>query len=153
MKTCVEYVQQDDEKVSPDFIEAVVAETLEHCGYAFLEPKEVSVSVAFVSPERIRDLNKAYRQKEKVTDVLSFPEYADRSEMERDGRPEIFLGELILCYDYIDEAAREDGVSLEQEMAFILSHGVLHLLGFDHSEDMFALQDRISERYASNRAN
>lgn len=126
----------------------VTEKTLQISGFDFLQKRDVDLSVALVSPDEIRMLNKTYRHKDKVTDVLSFPEYADKEEMVQHSGDSVFLGELILCYDYIKEAAHEDGVSLEQEMAYILSHGVLHLLGFDHSEEMFALQDTVSEAYA-----
>jgi probable rRNA maturation factor len=149
MKLNIGLAKQVDCSVDPAFVDAVVRETLERSGYAFLSSKEeVGVSVAFVGPEDIQTLNGVYRRKDRVTDVLSFPEYAGRADMERDRSGRLFLGELVLCYDYIAQAADEDGVPLEQEMAYIVSHGILHLLGFRHGKKMFGLQDEVSEPYA-----
>jgi probable rRNA maturation factor len=151
MKISVELAKETECSVTQVFADEVVRETLLRSGYDFLASKTVSVSVAFVDSEAIRELNKTYRQKDKVTDVLSFPEYAGREEMRKETAATVFLGELVLCYAYIRQAAEEDGVPLEQEMAYILSHGVLHLLGFRHGKRMFGLQDGISEPYAQKR--
>ena len=107
------------------------------------------LEIVFVSEERIRAINKTYRDKDAVTDVLSFGDYADAG-LPRDlsQADPVVLGQLFLCYDDIERAAKEDDVSLEREMAYILSHGVLHLLGYDHTEEMFAIQDGISQQFA-----
>jgi probable rRNA maturation factor len=88
-----------------------------------------------------------------VTDALSFAEYKNIEEIKRavdnplgDGQ-EIFLGELILCYDDIREYADSEGMKLEKELANVVSHGILHLLGFEHSEEMFALQEKIKNKF------
>lgn len=149
MRLIVEITKQVPCALRKSFVTKVVRETLKVSGYDFLSEKQVSVSVVFVSPEEIQKLNKQYRRKNKVTDVLSFPEYAKKQEMVDEVSENIVLGDLIICYDYIVNAADEDEVSLEQEMAYIVSHGILHLLGFRHSERMFALQDGVSEAYAA----
>ena len=148
MHLTVELIRQVPCALRKPFIAKVVQETLALSGHGFLEQKSVSVNIVFVSAEAIQALNKTYRRKNKVTDVLSFPEYANKGAMSEEAASDIFLGELILCYDYIDRAAREDEVSLEQETAYIVSHGILHLLGFRHSPKMFSLQDTVSEAYA-----
>lgn len=147
MRLAIEFVKQVPCSVTKSFMAGVVRDTLAHSGYDSLGGGNIAVSVAVVSPQEIQRLNKLYRRKNKVTDVLSFPEYASRQEMFDDTAESIFLGDLIVCYDYIAQAALEDGVSLEQEMAYIVSHGILHLLGFRHSKKMFALQDIVSEIY------
>ncbi len=116
-----------------------------------------SLDVVFVSEDKIRSINKEYRDKDAVTDVLSFGDYAEFPAgflKERDAAATPFsqiepvvLGQLFLCYDYIKQAAEEDEVTLEREMAYILSHGVLHLLGYDHTDEMFAIQDTISGQF------
>lgn len=148
MHVSVEVTKQVPCELKKSFVTKVVQETLKVSGYDFLAGKRISVSVVFVSPDEIRKLNKEYRHKNKVTDVLSFPEYAKKQEMIDEVSDAVFLGDLIICYDYIVNAAEEDEVSLEQEMAYIISHGILHLLGFRHSERMFSLQDGVSEAYA-----
>lgn len=148
MPLVVEIAKQVPCILTKPFVVNVVRETLALSGYDTLQGKSIAVSVAFVSPEEIKRLNKVYRHKNKVTDVLSFPEYVGKKELAAEMSENIVLGDLIVCYDYIVEAAHEDEVTLEQEMAYIVSHGILHLLGFRHSKKMFAIQDTVSEVYA-----
>jgi probable rRNA maturation factor len=98
-----------------------------------------------VSEEKIQELNNTYGGKNKVTDILSFGEYSDREDLEQDTHQEIFLGEIFFCYQYIVAGAREDEVTATHEMMYVFSHGVLHLLGYDHEEEMFAIQDDVTE--------
>lgn len=110
------------------------------------EDATVAVGVAFVSDDEIRELNRTYRGKNKPTDVLSFGEFRRKTDVHStDGL--INLGDLVLSPSFIRDAAKEDGVSFETEMAFIFSHGILHLLGFRHSPRMFRLQDEIAAMY------
>ena len=95
-----------------------------------------SVTVAVVSAPAIRAVNKKWRGKDKVTDVIS---------VESDSGENEFLGEILLCYDFIRNSAKIDGVSFLRELSFVLSHGILHLLGQKHSEEMFGVQDDVSE--------
>lgn len=78
----------------------------------------LDLSIALVSDERIRELNRDYRQQDRVTDVLSFPD-------------EEALGELILAPDQIRRQAPENKHSFEKELVFMLVHGLFHLLGFE----------------------
>lgn len=96
-----------------------------------LDPKKVSVSLSFVSKEKIKKLNKEFRGIDKVTDVLSFPMY--------DGKipdvPEIELGDVVICMDKIKEQAKEYGHSEARETYYLFVHSILHLLGYDHMTD------------------
>ena len=56
---------------------------------------------------------------------------------------EIFLGEIILCYDDIKAYARKNGLSVKKELTRVFLHGILHLLGFRHGKAMFALQNKL----------
>lgn len=127
----------------------IAARTLEETGFPFLDEKHISLNAIAVSREKIQELNKEYRGKDSVTDILSFSEYAGTEALAEEGSDEVFLGELFFCPEYILAAAREDGITFEHEMIYIFSHGVLHLLGFDHSEEMFAIQDRVTEALVS----
>ena len=82
-----------------------------------LSKKEVSV--AFVGEARMQELNKRYRKKDKVTDVLSFS--GENS----------FLGEIIINYPQIKQQAKKFNNKSDQELVFILVHGLLHLIGYD----------------------
>lgn len=105
-----------------------------------------SVCVNAVSTEEVQRLNRESRGKDKATDVLSFPNFSSFELFHADPSGYIEIGELILSCDIIRKQAEEDGVSFEREYVFILSHGFLHLLGFDHSERMFAIQDILCDR-------
>ncbi len=102
------------------------------------------VHVHAVSEEEIRRLNRMYRDKDKVTDVLSFPS----------GDLPIFghLGDVLICYPQAERQAKEEagqaGEDISLELADLLVHGILHLLGYDHelpaeAEEMFPLQEKI----------
>ena len=133
---------------SKDFVQKVAEQALIR-GVKNIDVSTVfELEIVFVSEQRIREINKQYRNKDAVTDILSFGDYADT------GLPSplvvdtpVLLGQLFVCYDYIARAAVEDEVSLERELAYILSHGVLHLLGYDHTDEMFAIQDIISGQF------
>lgn len=90
--------------------------------------KTQSVSLAFVPPATIKRLNKAYRKKDKVTDVLSFEEGQGTS----DKRQVTFIGEIIICPERAKKQAAEFGNTFEKEIVKLLLHGYLHLLGYDH---------------------
>lgn len=85
----------------------------------------------------IKEYNKNYRNIDKETDVLSFPS-------DEEGE----LGDIIISIDRAKEQAKEYGHSLKRELSFLLCHGILHCLGFDHQtkdeeEVMFSLQEKI----------
>lgn len=111
----------------------------------------VVVGAAFVSDDEMRRLNRTYRRKNKPTDILSFGEFRTKSDI-RAINGQIELGDLVLSLTFIRTAAKEDGVSFEQEMAFIFSHGIFHLLGFRHSPRMFSMQDKIASVYSRSMA-
>lgn len=119
-----------------------------------LVSKSFSISVALVSPEEIQKLNKERRQVDSMTDILSFAEYENMEELKkavdnplRQPADEIFLGELILCYDDIKEYAQKENIALNQELANVVSHGVLHLLGFEHGDAMFKIQNKMTKDF------
>lgn len=88
----------------------------------------VELSILFVDDEEIHALNREYRKKDKATDVLSFPmregEFGDLN-------PEL-LGDVVISLDTATMQAEERGETLDEELNFLLTHGILHLLGFDH---------------------
>lgn len=144
MKLDVEINNLAGARIRKDFLRNAIRETLNASGYDFLRKKSVSVSVAIVPPAEIKKLNKAYRKKNAVTDVLSFAEHKNRAALEKIRDKDIFLGELILCYNDIAEYARKNNLKVTQELSKVVSHGLLHLLGFSHGRKMFALQDAVS---------
>jgi probable rRNA maturation factor len=131
------------------FFEVVAEKTFAELRYDFLENKKVAISLAMVAPEEIRKLNKEYRKYDSVTDILSFPEYENAEQIKKvvaeksDG--ELFLGELILCYDDIKEYVAREGLEIKGELANVMAHGILHLLGFEHGEEMFKIQNKVKD--------
>lgn len=128
-----------------DFYARIAEETMKRLPAELCGIKEqVTLSAVLVSPERIQELNRTYRGKDAVTDILSFGEYADTDAFRKEEGKDIFLGELFFCYDFISRSAKEDEVSIKREMTYVFSHGILHLLGYDHSDEMFAIQDAVT---------
>lgn len=143
MRINVELNNLTKSSIKKDLLATVVKKTLEEAGFDFLKKKTVSVSVAIISKKEIKRLNKVYRKKDAVTDVLSFAEYKNIAKIKAAVDKVIFLGELILCYDDIKEYAKKRGLARKKELAKVISHGVLHLLGFRHGPKMFKIQDNI----------
>ena len=109
----------------------------------FQRPCEVSVT--FTDNEKIRELNAQYRSIDRATDVLSFPLFDEDFEDEE----ELALGDVVLSLEKALEQAKEYGQSFEREVAFLVVHSVLHLLGYDHEtseedeKEMFFRQEEI----------
>lgn len=99
------------------------------------------LTLVFLDKKPAQKLNAEFRGKDYATDVLSF------DSMESDS-----LGELVLCPDVLKRQAKEHGLSYQQELGYMLLHGVLHLLGYDHetnekdAKKMFDLQDAVFEK-------
>jgi probable rRNA maturation factor len=93
--------------------------------------------VTFVGERRIRDLNREHRARDEVTDVLSFPLEEAGEEAGRDGpdAPPRLLGDVVVCARQALRQARADGLPAAFELAVLLVHGTLHLLGHDHASD------------------
>ena len=94
--------------------------------------------VVFMDTSSARKLNQQYRSKNYATDVLSFSSDDPES-----------LGELVLCPQVLLRQAKEHGLNFRQETAYMVLHGMLHLLGYEHeaggraAKKMYALQDRV----------
>lgn len=121
------------------------------------QQRSVSVSVRVTDAQTIQDLNRDYRQRDKATNVLSFPgiEAADQDWTSTDtaihtdlsadqliesataadtvlSLPELVLGDIVLCGDVIEAEAHDQGKNVDAHWAHLTVHGVLHLFGFDH---------------------
>ena len=123
-----------------------MTEAAEICvGEEGLDPHFCEVSFSFADEEEIRRLNAAYRDKDAVTDVLSFPQYDDLREL--DNEEEICLGDVVICGRVARRQAEEYGHSYERELLYLFVHSILHLLGYDHMEEEEKRQMRIREEY------
>ncbi len=105
---------------------------------------ETVVGVTFVDPDRIREINQAFRRVDSATDVLSFPmiegmlSHATPSALMGCVDPEtgaLELGDLVICPLRAQEQAQEYGHSVRREMGYLSAHGMLHLLGYDHETE------------------
>lgn len=98
------------------------------------------ISVSFVSNDEIKKLNNAYRQKDRVTDVLSFP-LTDGKHFEPSGDNVVMLGDIVISLETAIKQAAIFGHSLEREIGFLTVHSTPHLLGYDH--ELSPLDERI----------
>ena len=132
-------------------------------------PEEFEVDILITDSEEVREYNKEYRDIDKTTDVLSFPnidwetpadfESIDEEELEMSVNPETgltILGEICLNKDRIISQAEDYGHSVKREFAFLLCHSTLHLIGFDHIKEderteMEAMQKKIMEELSITR--
>jgi probable rRNA maturation factor len=117
--------------------------------------EEAELSVTFVDKDEIQEINKMYRDKDKVTDVISFALEEDEPEITGLDMPRV-LGDIIICTDVAKEQANNYGHSFERELGFLALHGFLHLLGYDHmneqdEKEMFGRQEQILNAYGLTR--
>ncbi len=99
--------------------------------------KTISFDFLYCNSIKTHEINREYRNKDYPADIITFAIFADSGEkFIFDG--EINLGEVIIALDKVIEEADKKGVTREFELSFLISHGILHLLGFDHqSEDAY----------------
>jgi probable rRNA maturation factor len=103
--------------------------------------EKTELSIILVSDRRIRILNERYRKKNRATDVLAFPLAMDgavqsrrSSRMRPQARPPTLLGDVVISLSTAQRQAAALGHGLHEEVARLLVHGVLHLLGYDHEQ-------------------
>jgi probable rRNA maturation factor len=124
------------------FFEKALQQTLKHLKLDI----QAEVSLLLVGNEEIRQLNREYRDKDCATDVLSFPlielnpfnnaSYLKALEQSIDpGTREVVLGDIVISVERAMEQAQEYGHSVQRELGFLMVHGLLHLLGYDHEKD------------------
>lgn len=108
-------------------------EISEQCCLKGYEYKTISFDFLFTNSGQTFSINLEYRSKNHPADIITFAVFADSSKNERivvDG--DINLGEIIIALDKMIDGAKEKEISKEDELAFFMSHGIMHLLGFDH---------------------
>ena len=110
-------------------------------------------NVIFVTSEKIHEINREYRNVDRVTDVISF---ALEDSIEGYKGEIRMLGDIYICVDKMKEQAELYNHSVLREMCFLTTHGLLHLLGYDHMEEddekvMFSLQEELLNEYGIKR--
>lgn len=115
-------------------LEKTEIQELLNFAYDYLkEEGQAEVSVSFVSNDEIRAINRDYRDKDSVTDVISFALEEDEMNIIHEDAPRT-LGDIIISTDRAREQAVDYGHSFRRELLFLSLHGFLHLLGYDHME-------------------
>lgn len=146
---------EQDEDVFPQ------ARALENALEGFVETDvPLAIELSFVGEEEIQRLNRELRSIDKVTDVLSFPaldlergqaikkaEYP--YEIDEEGR--LLLGSIAICIKRAKEQAEEYGHSYERELHYLIVHGIMHCLGYDHMEESDKAQMREQEEKILNK--
>jgi len=131
-----------------DYIKVVIEDE-------YTPEKPVYMSLLLTGNDNIQEVNREYRGKDSATDVISFA-YHDSDEMEFG--PYDTLGDIIISLERVEEQAGDYGHSFQREFYYVLTHGILHLLGYDHIEDedkseMRAKEEAILERHGYTRDN
>ena len=110
-----------------------------------LEEEITEVTIAFIDDAAMKELNRKFRKKARTTDVLTFPADDSYNEPTATGRP---LGDIVISLDRARGQAFEEKHSLATEIRYLIVHGVLHALGYDHEADhgeMNALELQVRE--------
>ena len=131
----ISYNGIEKESNEEEIINKVVATVLELEGIKH----DLDIYITLTNNEEIHKINKEHRNVDRPTDVLSFPMY-ERDEIpqlreEKKNDMEEILGDIIISIPKIKEQAEEYGHSYERELAYLTTHGMLHLLGYDHMID------------------
>lgn len=127
----------EHENMTPSQREVAVEEKISEYVKALLEDefdatKPVYVSLLITDNETIQEINRDYRGKDMPTDVISFA-YHDGDDF--DIGPYDTLGDIVISLDRVEEQSIDYGHSFKREFYYVLTHGLLHLLGYDHIED------------------
>jgi probable rRNA maturation factor len=113
--------------------------------------QKIFISVALISQEEIKKLNKKYRNKNLSTDILSFGNFCSRNDLLNQVKGDVLLGEILICCKDINSFCQKKNILFEKEFLKVASHGVLHLLGFEHGREMFEIQKNVVDKiYQSN---
>jgi len=120
--------------------------------FNYMNIKDSVMSIIIVDNETIHEINKQYRNIDRETDVISFA----LEEGETIEEPVKTLGDIYISIDKVYEQAKEYNHSIKRELFFLVTHGFLHLLGYDHmvkedEEKMFSLQEEILDSYGVKR--
>ena len=146
------YFSDEQDKIKLDFN---AEELIEKCTEQALVEEEIDesaeVSVTFVDNEKIRALNAEHRGIDRETDVLSFPAFTDDGFEVNPENDAIILGDIVISLEKAKTQSEEYGHSMLRETAFLISHSLFHLLGYDHEteaeeKEMFEKQENVLQR-------
>ena len=139
----IEFLGQEIDKKTQKLLKKIAKQTFKNNNQKF---HKIEVGVEFVYDEEIRELNKQTRDIDEVTDVLSFPNLEDafnktinKKNFPIDVNPEngkVNIGDVVINLNRAQEQAGSFGHSLTREIAYLMVHGLLHLLGYDHIDEL-----------------
>ena len=148
----IEFLGQELDKKTLKLLKKVAKETFK-CNDQ--KHRKIEVAITFVDDDEIRELNKAERNIDEVTDVLSFPTLNDVFNREinkynfpDDVNPEngkVDIGDVVINLNRAHEQAGSFGHSFTREVAYLMVHGLLHLMGYDHMDSLDANLMRAQE--------
>lgn len=154
------FLSNEQDKLDPP---QDIEKLIEDCTAAALEEEGIDdtaeVSVTFVDNEGIRALNNEHRGIDRETDVLSFPLGDDDGYEIDPDKDAIMLGDIVISLERAAQQAEEYGHSYRREVAFLITHSLFHLLGYDHvnSEEeeklMFGKQEKVLDKLGITREN
>lgn len=133
-------------QIDEDFLKKIAENVLKEEGIE----GEMGLSIILVSPRRIKELNKKYKKENRITDVLSFGQESNSRSLKFPSLPNegLELGDVVICLSEVKKSARKFSSSFKEELALVLVHGTLHLLGYDHEKsDKEAEKMRKKEEY------
>lgn len=149
----ITFLSNEQEKIEPP---QDIENLIEICTAAALEEEGIDdtaeVSVTLVDNEGIRRLNKEHRDIDRETDVLSFPLGDDDGYEIDPDNDAIMLGDIVISLEKAAQQAQEYGHSYRREVAFLITHSLFHLLGYDHvnseeeEKEMFDKQEKVLEK-------
>ena len=142
------YYSDEEERLNPEIKSLMEKAAVKALGLEFpdvlaetsLKPEDLDseIGVTVVDADEIRNLDRDYRGNDSVTDVLSFPQYDDMEELAYDlGDEEVtaLIGDVVICYDRVLSQAEEFGTGVTREFVYLFTHSILHLMGYDHTEE------------------
>ncbi len=133
--------RQEDFQID-DELTSDIEKSIRICLFQELNDDNYEISLSFVSEAEIRKLNRDYRDKDSVTDVLSFPlddDFAIQTNL---------LGDIIICCKRAIEQAKEYNHSIKREIVYLVVHSMFHLLGYDHIDESDRIIMRNKEKSA-----
>ncbi len=132
-------------KVDEDFLKELAKKILKE-----ENKKEAELNIILVGQGRIKKLNKKYRGKNKITDVLSFSSQKNKKEFIVPLEEKKKLGEVVICLRRVRKNAKRYNSDFKEELTRVLIHGILHLLGYDHEKsEVEAKKMKKKEEYYS----
>jgi probable rRNA maturation factor len=142
----IDFVYEDEKKLCDVSFEEQYRQIIQETLRILNIHDDIEMSCVIIDDDEIHRINREYRHIDRSTDVISFA-LEDNEQFYVEGMPRN-IGDIFISFDHAKAQAEEYGHSLDREMCFLFTHGLLHLLGYDHMQEdeekeMFVLQEQI----------